>query len=56
MRAVRRNHPPDGTVRPDDVVLADDLDQRPGSQPVGQGARRVVWQAAGFEQIAHTAV
>ncbi len=53
MRPVRRHHPPDGTFRPDQMILAHHFGQRFGPQPVGQGPRRVVGQSTGFEEIGH---
>ena len=55
MRPASRDHPSDGAFGTDDVVLADDLGQGLGPQPVGQRPRRVLGQPPRFEQIAHCA-
>ena len=47
---------PDGAFGPEQMILAHDLGERFGTQPVGQRPRRVVCQAAGFEQIGHAAL
>lgn len=48
-------HPPDRTVRPEQVVLAHDFAQPLRSQTVGERRRRLGSQACGFEQIGHGA-
>src|SRR6202000_852200 len=55
MRPVRGDHPPDRTIRPDQVILAHALAQILRPQPVGQRARRILGETAGFEEIAHDA-
>ncbi len=43
-----RDHVADRTLRPDQMILADDVGKALGPQPVGQGPRRL-----GFKQRAH---
>jgi hypothetical protein len=49
-----RDHPSDGAVFADDVILADHFAERRWTQTVGQRAWRIVGESASFEQIAHT--
>jgi hypothetical protein len=53
MRPVRRNHPPDWTFRPDQMILAHHLDKRLRPQPVGKRTWCVGFKSSGFEQIGH---
>ncbi len=53
MGAPSRDHPADGTIRTEQMVLSYHLGQALGPEPIGQGTRCVLGQAARFEQIAH---
>ena len=53
MRPACRHHAADGAFGTKQMILPHHFGQGFGPQPVGQGPRRVLGQAAGFEQIAH---
>ena len=48
-----REQPRQRAVRPDEMVLADDLAEGPGPQPVGERAGRLPLQSGGGEEVAH---
>src|SRR5579864_9104006 len=47
------DHPPDGSIFADDMILSDNLLEGSRAQPVSQWPGRVVGKSAGFEQVTH---